>query len=66
MRPYQEGGIRKVFAEWAAGARSVLMVSPTGSGKTSIYSWIASQIKAPVVVLVHRRELATQGANRLR
>jgi DNA repair protein RadD len=43
----------------------VLAVSPTGSGKTTLFSWCAAGFKAPVVVLVHRRELATQAAKRL-
>lgn len=41
-------------------------MAPTGSGKTSMFSWLAAEIKQPVVILVHRRELATQAANRLR
>ena len=44
------------------------MVSPTGSGKTSLFSSLASQLVAGgrrALLLVHRRELATQAARRL-
>jgi DNA repair protein RadD len=66
LRDYQREGIAKIFAAWKQGARSVLCVSPTGSGKTSLFSWITSQIPVPVLINVHRRELATQACNRLR
>ncbi len=42
------------------------MVLPTGGGKTSVFTKLAAEIRGPVVILVHRRELATQAANRLR
>jgi superfamily II DNA or RNA helicase len=66
LRDYQERGVQSIFDAWRSGARSVLAVAPTGSGKTSVFSWIASKLHVPVLVLVHRRELATQAANRLR
>ena len=66
LRPYQQDGIKRIMAAYSAGARRVLAVAPTGSGKTSIYSYLIAQMQAPALVLVHRRELASQGANRLR
>lgn len=42
------------------------MVLPTGGGKTSVFCHLAASISAPAVILVHRRELATQASNRLR
>ena len=54
---------------WARGARSLLFVLPTGGGKTSCFAWLASERARAgerTVVLVHRRELATQAANRFR
>ncbi len=44
----------------------MLAVSPTGSGKTSLFVHLTAQLKVPVLILVHRRELATQASNRLR
>lgn len=67
LRDYQERGVRMIFDAWKSGARKVLATMPTGAGKTSAFSWIATQIiPKRTVVIVHRRELATQAANRFR
>lgn len=69
LRPYQERGLAEALAAYRAGARSVLLVSPTGSGKTSLFSHLIAQLHAKgkrSLLLVHRRELATQACNRLR
>jgi DNA repair protein RadD len=66
LRPYQQDGLARVLAAYKAGARSVLCVLPTGGGKTSLFCSLAASMTARVVILVHRRELATQAANRLR
>lgn len=69
LRPYQEQGIAQIFAAWREGARSVLAVLPTGGGKTQIFTSITdglSRSGLPSLINVHRRELATQAANRLR
>lgn len=36
LRPYQDGAITSMRASMAAGARKVIVASPTGSGKTEI------------------------------
>lgn len=66
LRPYQERAVHDVFAAWREHGPRVLVVMPTGSGKTSCFSWIAFALSVPVLIIVHRRELATQAANRLR
>lgn len=66
LRPYQAEGVAHIFDAWKRGARSVLAVAPTGSGKTSLFTWIVTNIGAPALIVVHRRELADQAANRLR
>lgn len=69
LRDYQQDGLSRILDAWKQGARSVLAVSPTGSGKTTVYSHLSWQIDGAgrrVLVLVHRRELAAQGCNRLR
>lgn len=69
LRPYQESGIARTVEAWKQGARSVLMISPTGSGKTSIFTYLTAQVSGAgrrALILVHRRELATQACNRLR
>lgn len=66
LRDYQQRGLTQILAAYREGARSVLAVAPTGSGKTTLFATLAAQISAPVVILVHRRELAKQASNRLR
>lgn len=69
LRDYQRNGLAQILAAYRDGARSVLAVSPTGSGKTSLFSSLISDLDAGgqrSVILVHRRELATQACNRLR
>lgn len=69
LRPYQQRGLSEALAAYRAGARSVLVVSPTGSGKTSLFSYLIAQLHAKskrAMVLVHRRELAEQACKRLR
>jgi len=66
LRDYQERGLAAILAAFKAGHRAVLAVAPTGSGKTTIFSALAAQVAAPVLLLVHRRELAKQAALRLR
>lgn len=67
LRPYQQAGLDAILKAYKDGARRVLAVSPTGSGKTTLFGSLASDLAAhgkKTLVLVHRRELATQAANR--
>lgn len=68
LRPYQTDALKRVIDAWRDGARSVLLVAPTGSGKTSVFSSLAAQVQLTQGVLIntHRRELVDQAANRLR
>jgi DNA repair protein RadD len=66
LRDYQERGLAQIMDAYRDGARSVLAVSPTGSGKTTLFGHLAAELKAPVLINVHRRELAAQACNRLR
>lgn len=69
LRPYQERGLGLILDAWKQGARSVLGVAPTGSGKTSLFTSLCAQLASSgqrSVILVHRRELAEQASNRLK
>jgi DNA repair protein RadD len=69
LRPYQQSGLRQILDAWKAGARSVLAVSPTGSGKTTLFGSLVAQLDVAgqrSVILAHRRELITQASTRLR
>lgn len=62
LRPYQDQAVQDVRAAFA-GHRSVLLVSPVGSGKTQIFSYIAKGVQQKsrrVLILAHRRELVEQ------
>jgi DNA repair protein RadD len=67
LRPYQLTCIDKI-REAACSSRSILVVSPTGSGKTTIASELARLTVAKgkkVVWLAHRNELVDQAFDRL-
>lgn len=68
LRPYQEDGFRRVLEAYKRGAKRVLMVLATGGGKTTVFGKLIEQTAERnhrSLILVHRRELATQAANRL-
>lgn len=63
LRAYQKDAISKIRAEYSRGNKSILVVSPTGSGKGVILSEIiktASDKGNQVLFLVHRREILFQ------
>jgi DNA repair protein RadD len=63
LRPYQREVIARVEAEIAAGKRRILLVAPTGSGKTVVVASIiadAARAGRRVLVVAHRSEIVTQ------
>ena len=63
LRDYQSELIKRTYQSMATGHRRPLVVSPTGSGKTAMFAWMAdkAQLKGSVVwFLVHRKELYDQ------
>jgi len=69
LRPYQQDLFNRIRAEINQGIRNPVVVSPTGSGKTATFSYIAhraSQAKNRVLILVHRSELVTQTSETLK
>lgn len=63
LRDYQASAVRRVRASLAAGNRRVVMVLPTGGGKTGINAEItrlALERGKRVLFLVHRRNLVEQ------
>src|SRR5574344_3123136 len=68
LRPYQIEGINRVRNEFRAGAKSVVLVAPTGSGKTVVSSDVMrSAVKkgSEILFLAHRIELITQTCDKL-
>ncbi len=63
LRDYQTGCIQDIRQAYRAGRRAPLLVAPTGSGKTVMFSYIAdgtSKKGNRVLILVHRQELVDQ------
>lgn len=68
LRDYQQTGVEQIRAAYRGGHTHVLYVAPTGSGKTVLFTYIATNAAARgtrVCVLVHRRELLRQTCERL-
>jgi DNA repair protein RadD len=68
LRPYQREVIGRFNGEVAAGRRRVLLVAPTGSGKTVIASATVADAASngrQVLFLAHRRELIQQASRKL-
>jgi DNA repair protein RadD len=68
MRPYQGDIIAEFDRCVAAGDKRIMLVAPTGSGKTVIAGSIISKFAAVrkfVLVLAHRREIITQTSEKL-
>lgn len=62
LRPYQQRTIDQARAAYSQGSRAILVVAPTGAGKTVIGSTIATSgaAKSRVLWLAHRQELVDQ------
>ena len=63
LRPYQEACVDGLREAIRAGYRAPLLVSPTGSGKTVMFSHLAHRISGAgkrTVVIAHRDELVEQ------
>jgi len=68
LRPYQDAMIDSVRQSYRDGHQRVLVVSPTGSGKTVVFCYIAQQARANrrrTMILVHRQELVDQTSRTL-
>lgn len=65
LRPYQSKAIEEARAAYRAGHRSILLVAPTGAGKTRVFSELvvgAVTKGGTALVIAHREELVTQAA----
>ena len=68
LRPYQETARQKVQEEWEEGKKRTLLVLPTGTGKTIVFSKIIEdRVKKGerILVIAHRGELLEQASDKL-
>ena len=68
LRPFQETCVDQIESKIAEGERSLIIVAPTGSGKTVIASeYIRHEVARyqRVLVLAHRREIVAQTSSKL-
>ena len=68
LRPYQKEAVEAIHQEWDKGNQRTLLVLPTGTGKTIVFSKVAEdRVKKGdrVLVLAHRGELLEQAADKL-
>lgn len=68
LRPYQEEARQSIQEEWAKGNKKTLLVLPTGTGKTIVFSKVIEdrvKLGERVLVLAHRGELLEQAADKL-
>jgi superfamily II DNA or RNA helicase len=62
LRPYQVDAVGRV-RDALRRSRRVLLASPTGSGKTIMFAWLAMAVAAHgsrILILAHRQEIADQ------
>ncbi len=60
LRPYQIDLKERIIDAWRSGARNILAVSPTGSGKTHLKSDIIKTLDKVTCCIAHRQELVVQ------
>jgi DNA repair protein RadD len=68
LRPYQHNVIADLRRQLLAGVTRVMLVAPTGSGKTVIFAAVIKEVADEglnVLVLAHRREIVGQTRNKL-
>jgi superfamily II DNA or RNA helicase len=59
-RPYQQQLVDDINAAWAAGHKNVMVVAPTGAGKTVISSGVMRDHRGVSWAIAHRQELVIQ------
>lgn len=68
LRPYQQKAKEAIQAEWLKGILKTLLVLPTGTGKTIVFSKLTEDCVRDgerVLILAHRGELLDQAADKL-
>lgn len=68
LRPYQQAAREAIEKEWDEGRKNTLLVLPTGTGKTVVFTSVVEDRVAAgdrCLILAHRGELLDQAADKL-
>lgn len=68
LRPYQQEAKAAVFQKWGEGQDRLLLVLPTGTGKTIVFAAVTEEcvrMGMRVLILAHRVELLEQAADKI-
>lgn len=68
LRPYQQEAHDSILEKWGHGADRLLLVLPTGTGKTIVFAAVTSdrvRQGSRVLILAHRGELLEQAADKI-
>lgn len=65
LRPYQREALQAVLDARRSGVQRMVVVLPTGAGKTVLFAQLARLAKRQVLVLAHREELLHQAREKL-
>ena len=69
LRPYQNEAVDAIRNEWNQGRDKTLLVLPTGTGKTVVFSKVIEEETkdgSKALILAHRGELLEQASDKLR
>ena len=69
LRPYQKEAVDAIIEQWDNGFKRTLLVLPTGTGKTVVFSKVVEEeVKdgSKALILAHRGELLEQASDKLR
>lgn len=69
LRPYQQEAHDAIMDMWASGTDRLLLVLPTGTGKTIVFAAVTKdRVKqgSRVLILAHRGELLDQASDKIR
>ena len=68
LRPYQQEAHDSILTMWDEGFDRLLLVLPTGTGKTIVFAAVANDRvrSGKVLILAHRGELLQQAADKIR
>lgn len=69
LRPYQNEAVQAIRNEWILGHHKTLLVLPTGTGKTIVFSKVVeeeTQDGSKALILAHRGELLDQASEKLK